>query len=459
MLVIRTDFQQEGTPLFKAAGWVEPRPTPVSVAGLAPGVVEQLLVVEDQAVTAGEPIAELVKDDAQLAHERAQADLLLREAELRAAEATFAAAKIRLEQPVHLEAILGEAEAQLAAVQTMLVNLPFEVRRAEAELTYAQLNFEGKSSTSGAVAGRVIGEAKSQFDSAQALVEELRGRFASLTQQEQALARRRDALQKQLELGTEERRARDEAAANTQVAAARLKLAQVALAESKLQLDRMTVRAPIDGRVLRLVAHQGSRLMVAKGYDGMHDASTVVTLYRPEMLQVRVDVRFADLPRVEVGQAVTISCSAVATSITGHVLFVSSEADIQKNTLEVKVAIDSPPSVLKPEMLVDVTFLAPESSDRRAAATDESRLFVPRELVRQDGAVAYVWVADQSAALARRTSIELGPASTDGLVEVSRGLDLASRLIASGHEGLRDGQKIRVTREAPVPPISKNRSP
>ena len=55
-----SEFQQQGTPLFQAAGWIEPRPTPLRVAALAPGVVETLLVVEDQAVKQGEPIAKLV---------------------------------------------------------------------------------------------------------------------------------------------------------------------------------------------------------------------------------------------------------------------------------------------------------------------------------------------------------------------------------------------------------------
>src|SRR5437870_3119168 len=34
------------TPLFRAAGWAEPRPTPTLVTALAEGVVEELLVVE-----------------------------------------------------------------------------------------------------------------------------------------------------------------------------------------------------------------------------------------------------------------------------------------------------------------------------------------------------------------------------------------------------------------------------
>src|SRR5262245_180420 len=48
VLATHSTMQNEGTPLFQAAGWIEPRPTPVRVAALAPGVVERLLVVQDQ---------------------------------------------------------------------------------------------------------------------------------------------------------------------------------------------------------------------------------------------------------------------------------------------------------------------------------------------------------------------------------------------------------------------------
>src|SRR5688572_6121876 len=92
VLARHSAVQREGTPLFKAAGWVEPRPTPVRVAALAPGVIERLLVVQDQLVKAGEPVAEIVKADAELAYDRAKANLALREAEVSEANATLAAA-------------------------------------------------------------------------------------------------------------------------------------------------------------------------------------------------------------------------------------------------------------------------------------------------------------------------------------------------------------------------------
>jgi len=89
VLASLSDVQTAGTPLFKAAGWVEPRPTPIRVTALAPGVIEELLVVEDQAVEAGEPIARLVSADARLSLEQAQATAKLRQAEVQQAQAAL----------------------------------------------------------------------------------------------------------------------------------------------------------------------------------------------------------------------------------------------------------------------------------------------------------------------------------------------------------------------------------
>ena len=108
----------------------------------------------------------------------------------------------------------------------------------------------------------------------------------------------------------------------------------------------MTVRAPIDGSVYQLVAIPGSTLTAGMAPAANADASTVVTLYRPDMLQVRVDVRFEDIPKVSLGPAGgDQQPGVVCEPLAGRVLFVSSEADIQKNTLQVKVAVDMPQPV------------------------------------------------------------------------------------------------------------------
>jgi multidrug efflux pump subunit AcrA (membrane-fusion protein) len=459
VLAAEAGLQREGTPLFKAAGWVEPRPTPIRAAALAPGVVERLLVVEDQQVKQGEPVAELVKADAQLAHDRATADLTLRQAELSEAEAALRAATTRFEQPVHLEAMLGEAEAALAAIETQLKNLPFETRRAVAQAEFARKDYEGKLASQGAVAGRAVDEAESIAEAAEALVAELKARTASLEQQRSGLVQRRDALRTQLALLADETKARDEAAAKVAAAKARVEQARVMQAEAMLRLDRMTVRAPVDGRVYQLIGAPGTTLAAGMGPApatsaspaSMYDGSTVVTLYQPQMLQVRCDVRFDDLPKVSLAQPVRIENPALAEPLDGRVLFISSVADIQKNTLQVKVGIESPPPVFKPEMLVDATFLAPRGPEKPAQPSDELRLYLPEGLVQRDDGGAFVWVADQAAGVARRVRIETSATGGNGLVEVTRGLTVSSRIIVGGAEGLTDGMRVRVTGEEANP--------
>ena len=182
----------------------------------------------------------------------------------------------------------------------------------------------------------------------------------------------------------------------------------------------------------------------------MHDASTVVTMYCPDSLQVRVDVRFEDIPNVSLGQPVLINNPALSAPLTGSVLFVGSEADIQKNTLEVKVAIPAPPPVFKPEMLVEVMFLAPPRAEQTGQSAQTTRLFLPQQLVHKDNGEAFVWLADQSQQVARRTMVQLGAVAPGGLVEITSGLSISSRVIHDGSDQLRDGQRIRVQGEHPT---------
>jgi hypothetical protein len=208
----------------------------------------------------------------------------------------------------------------------------------------------------------------------------------------------------------------------------------------------MTIRAPLAGRVLELVAHPGAVLAPGKGHMDTHDGSTVVTLYRPEMLQARVDVRFEDLPRVSVGQSVQIASPVWPQPLAGSVLFLTSSADIQKNTLAVKVAVETPPPVLKPEMLVQVTFLAAAPTEAQTTK-QEQRLYLPADVVHRGDAGAFVWLADRSAGIARRTPVQTGAADYEGLIEITGGLNIASRAIASGAQTLSDGTRIRITGE------------
>jgi hypothetical protein len=174
----------------------------------------------------------------------------------------------------------------------------------------------------------------------------------------------------------------------------------------------MTIYAPISGRVLTLDAQPGKRL-VGMEPASEQNSSTVISMYDPKSLQVRVDVRLEDVPHVQIGQPVEIQSAALARPIAGEVQWVTTRADIQKNTLQVKVSIADPPQVITPEMLAQVTFLAPPQPEVTAVANEPPlRLLVPRPLVADAGSGTSVWVADTAAGIARQQIVQLGRSGT-----------------------------------------------
>jgi RND family efflux transporter MFP subunit len=450
-----TTVQTEGAPLFKAAGWVEPRPTSVQVTALAEGVVEELLVIEGQRVQKGQEVARLIARDAELALAEAKAEVELRQAELKSAQVTLAAAETTFKYPLQLQASLAEAEAMLARAQSELAGLPLQIHAAEAQCLLAHQDYEGKREAGDAVSGRALERAKSVLESQKAMRDELVQKQPRVKREAEAQERRRDALQKQLELKIEETRAVAEAKAVVAIAEVKVHHAEVARDQAQLRFERMIVRAPSDGVVLALVAQPGKRVMGQTAV-GEPEASTVVTLYDPKRLQVRARVYLDDVPKVQLGQRVQIDTPAAGKQLTGEVLAITSLADIQTNSLQVKVTIDDPPDRVKPEMLVSVTFLAAKSDATNAGPSQKMRVFVPRSLVESGQHGNAVWIADLAAGVARHKSVQLGAALPGGLVEVE-GLTPSDKLIVGGRESLADGDRIRVTGDdkslAPLSPV------
>jgi HlyD family secretion protein len=446
VLVARAEAQQAGTPLFQAAGWIEPRPTPILVPALAEGILAELLVVEGQSVDVGQPMARLVDADARLAVELAQSHAQLAVSEVQSAQAELKAAQQRLETPVHLEAVLCEAESQLARIDTELARVPSLIEAARAKSLFTQQNLDGKQAAFNAVPGRVIQEAQSQHSVAVAELKELQARQPQLEREREAQQKRVNALQRQFKLLIDEHRAVATAQARVAAAEARSRQAQLLVQAAELRLDRMTIKAPISGRVLALVARPGARVM---GLDpgGEQRSSTVVTLYDPGQLQVRADVRLENVSQVRPGQSVRIETPAVKGVLAGQVLQTTSQANVQKNTLEVKVGITAPPDEIRPEMLVTATFLALKSQQPELNDAESSeRLLVPRQLIETSGEISKAWVADAQG-YARYRTIQLGKNGLDQLVEVVSGLSPTDRVIVSGRESLADGVRLIITED------------
>jgi len=447
VVVTRAELQQEGAPLFQAAGWIEPRPSAVVVSSLAAGVIEELLVVEGQAVTKGQPLAKLIDTDGKLVVQQAEANVRLCTADVKNAEANLAAARTSLSNPNELRASLADAESLLAETKLTLGNLPYAIENAKTRRKLAADNLSRKEEAGEAVAERFLREAKAELASSISALGELESRGPTVSFQLMALERKRAALAQQLELMTDQKRAVATTEAMLSAASAKCEQAQLTLEAAKLQLERMTIRAPIDGRVLTVDARPGKRL---SGLDPVSEqsSSAVVTLYDPKKLQLRVDVRLEDVPQVLPGQAVGIETAALKKPFVGQVLSVTTKADIQKNTLQVKVAITNPPDVITPEMLGQVTFLAPQQAKDVAGTKPQPlRLLVPRSLVVGGDSASSVWVVDMEKKIARQQSVQLGRGGTDQLIEVVSGVEPTDKLIVTGRESLAEGSRIRIAGE------------
>jgi len=439
----RSEARTAGQPLFQAPGWVEPSPTPISVPALAAGVVEALHVVEGQDLAEGDEIAKLIHIDAELAVRRAEATLAKREGELNRAVAERDAARIRVAKPFHLEVLLADAEGELNAAKLERDRLPQRIQAAAAELAFARESVAGKRAAGAGVSGVIRQRAEADLKDAQAAFEELQSQTPYLDAKTEALQRKTNALRSQLRLLVDEKRALEEAEANVVAAAAIRDQAQVQLEEAQLQLQRMLIRSPIQGRVLRLVASPGDRVM---GMDSTaeHRSSTIVQMYDPAKLQVRVDVRLEDVPLVIPGQRVEMKTAASTQTIQGRVLRPTSRANIQKNTLEVKVAIDEPPPGVAPDMLVTATFLSVQTENSQAKDSSVRRLLVPEALVQEGGTGQFVWIVDSDQRL-QKVDVKVGGVTEDGLREIADGINLTDKLVAQPAPDFTSGETVVIT--------------
>jgi multidrug resistance efflux pump len=222
------------------AGLVEAQTENIAIGSATPGVVTKVLVKVDQKVRAGDALFEL--DDRQL-----QAELALRKAAVAAAKAdlTRMENEPRREELLMSKALLAEARANLASQQDQynrakelykkrvetaetLVARQEAVNAAEAKLAHAQAEYDMREAGAW------------QFD--------------------------------------------------LDVARSRVAQAEAQVAQAMTELDRLIVRALVDGRVLQVNVRPGE-------FVGAPPGQPLIVLGNIEKLHVRVDIDENDIPR------------------------------------------------------------------------------------------------------------------------------------------------------------------
>jgi RND family efflux transporter MFP subunit len=387
--------------LFQAAGWVEPRPYAVKATAFVTGIIRQVYVLDGDPVKKGQKLAEI--DDRELKLELATAQA---EAEAMATEIAVSLAKINpLEAEITLlKAKKETAKAELARLRRtaeLLAGGGDNVRKIERE------------DAALAAARQEISLAEIDGDMAVQAAEQLP------LQAEAESARRRLETQRQ-------------------------KIARI-----QLDLERTVIVAPIDGVVQKLYTAPGAKVMMVG--DNM-DSATIVSLYEPGMLQVRVDVALADAGGLATGMKTRIQLDVLPdVKLTGVVTSIVGSADIQKNTLQAKVAIDNPPRQLRPDMLARVEFqarpLATEGTPATGAGNAASpiRCYVPKAALHNlKDKDAELWIATPKGTAERRT-VKLGQHVREDWQEVLSEVNPGELVITSDPTTLKPGKRIKTT--------------
>ncbi len=317
-----------------------------------------------------------------------------------------------------LEAQLARAEAALEVATHQLTSASAAVTRAEAMLKSSQARFDEASDRLQRIE-RLAEEDISPVERI-AVARAVEDAGANLVDAQSGLASARANL-----LAREADRSEKAAAAQANA---------VMLEEARVALERSRVYAPMDG--------------VA--------SSAIVKLYDPDSLQVRVDVPLADVGKIEEGGSARIVTAAFPNRVfTGRVSRITGEADITRNTLQVKVAIEQPDPRMRPEMLCRVEFLgAGQRQGAGRSGTANQSLWIPERAltapVDAEGN-SQVWVVDSVTETARLRDVRLAEPVRNGMREVFEGLLAGERVVVEGIDRLKPGSKVKMANQGETP--------
>lgn len=202
--------------------------------------------------------------------------------------------------------------------------------------------------------------------------------------------------------------------------------AEYALEGAVAQLDKLKIRSPVSGRIVKL----------AEIVDGDHVAlaTEIATVMSYKTIVAEVNIANPDYPRVAVNQVARVENFAFeGRTFQGHVAMIRPVADEQTRAFKAEIRIDNPDEALRPGMYIRAYIVV---------ARHEKAIVVPPGLVITRNNRPVVFVVEDGKAVERE--VEIGIENRDG-VELLHGISQDDALIVEGFETLRDGTPVRIS--------------
>lgn len=222
----------------------------------------------------------------------------------------------------------------------------------------------------------------------------------------------------------------DGALAKRDVAVARTAAARSKVSEAALALADCTLRAPIDGVVIRRSVEVGALASPGSPAFSLADTRTVkVNFGAPDVL----------LGRLHVGDPLHVRVEALGKELTAAITRIAPSADARSRTFDVEASLDNAGDQLKVGMVVSIHL--PEV----AASTAGLPALPLTAIVRapKDPRGFAVFVVDKD--VVRLRTVTLGDVVGSG-VQVVAGLSPGERVVESGATLVTDGETVRVVR-------------
>ncbi|HEY7987481.1 MAG TPA: efflux RND transporter periplasmic adaptor subunit [Methylophilaceae bacterium] len=395
-------------------------------ANIPQGRIQQVMVEENQKVSAGELLATV--DTTLLQNQKTQQQAMRQKAVAAVAqqEAGLEEAQVQLEQAQSdkKSAPLPEPTAEqrtsavhmgeihVKAAQSGLAMAQAEVEQAKASLLETGLNQIEKLQLQ-AVKQRADATVTQQ----QANLEEAQAELALAQSEKNSIAPDpRPTAQRLAEIHV---RAAQQAVSMAQ---ADLALADAQIAETDLHIKEAAVYAPVAGTIITRKAYHG--LVLGQGTDPLF------VMLRDDVLEIELEVSSADAAKLKLGMPVAIQILGDAALYPGKVRRTAGQIDRLSQVAKVRVSFDKRPALI-PGQFARVT----------ASLPAKKGIYLPDTAIRFEGASASVFTVTDGKAV--RIPIKIGERA-NGMVEVLQGVTPGMQIVSGAVAFLHPGDAIHL---------------
>ena len=212
-----------------------------------------------------------------------------------------------------------------------------------------------------------------------------------------------------------------------QAAQARVQAAQAARDQISVQLNKATIRSPVDGIVVHRLVEPGE--VVAPG-------RPLLLLSVAGRMEAKVAVDETKIAAVRVGgRARMVADAFPKETFSGRVTEIAPSASEQEGTIEVTIILEDPHHHLKPGMTIEATIMGAQSP---------GGILVPTAALQRSEGQTSVLVVENGRARKRRVTVGfLGETEA----EVASGLAPGNLVIITNLDKVQQGDRVRIRHE------------